>query len=129
MSIEKTLAALVGEANKRIRDDPSLQQILKPYIKRRLILSIEGQANYLFKITPEGVNLETKRKMVPKPTDMYIKMSENRSKRLIQQRRLRLADLPFIKHRNITIREVKLARKLYKKYLSQPNRPYRTKEQ
>lgn len=127
MSIKKTLAAFVGEANKKIREDASLQKTLKPYMGRRLILNVEGQASYLFKIMPEGVSLETDRKLAPKPGDVYIELGKDRAERLIRQRRLRLADLPFIKHRNITIREIKLARELIRRYLSQPTRAQRTK--
>lgn len=127
MSVKNTLEAFVGEANKRIREDASLQKIIKPYMGRRLILNIEGQASYLFKISPEGLSLETERKLAPKTGDMYIRMDKDRAERLIRQRQLRLADLPFIKHRNITIREVKLARALLRSYPFQPMRARRTK--
>lgn len=122
MSVKKTLEAFVGEANKRIREDASLQKTLKAYMGRRIILNIEGQASYLFKISPEGVSLDTKRKLAPKTSDMYITMDKDRGERLIRQKRLRFADLPFIKHRNITIREVKLAKELLRRYLSQPTK-------
>lgn len=127
MRLKEILEQLIQEANKRIEEDALLRKVLKSYMGRRLVFNIKDEVTYGFNITPEGISLETEKELEPKPGDMYIEMSSDRAERLIRQRRLRLVDLAFIEHKNITIREIKLAKELHRRYLSRPTQSPRTK--
>ena len=117
MNVQKEFEDFVKEANKRINKDPSLQKILEPHLKRRMILNLICQANYIFNVTPEGLTLQVE-KEVPIPiNNMYIEMNPDRAEKLIRQRGVKLKDLPFIRYKNIKIEEIRLAIEIYKKII------------
>lgn len=112
MSLKDPLSIIVKEINERIKKDPSLRSIQERYSGRRFILNIEDEEYYCFNITLEGIILESSKELKLKATDMYIKMGRERAKRLIKLKRLRLGDIRFIEHKNITVKELKLYKKL-----------------
>ena len=112
MSIKEELHALLKEINERIKKKESLQKVQKLYSGRNLILNVEDDAYYRFNITSEDINFEIMKEIKLKPTDMYIKMDKDRVIKFLDQKKLRLADIQFIEHRNITIKEIKLFKEL-----------------
>ena len=117
--MQKTLKAFIEEANKKINEDASLRKILTLHFRRkRLILNLIGQANYIFNVTPEGIITLQTEKEVPIPiNDMYLEMKLDLAEKIIRQRGVRLEDLPFIKFKNIKIEDIRLAIEIYKKFM------------
>ena len=112
MNLQKQLKILVEKANKKIKIDPILQKILKPYWRRRLILNVMGQADYIFNLSNYGITLQAKNNVLPQPLDMYIEMKSSILEKIISQQGIKLEDLPFINCKNIEIREIRLAIKI-----------------
>lgn len=112
MSLSDPLSVIIKEINERLKKDKSLRSIQERYNGRRFILNIEDEEYFYFNITLEDIVLESSKELKMEPSDMYIKMDRERARRLIKLKRLRLGDLRFIEHRNITIKELKLYKKL-----------------
>jgi len=117
MSVSRILETFITEANKELKKDESLQKVLKPYIKRRLLLNVKGDSKYSIDIIPEGLALK-KERIVRRANDMYLEIDKNMFTNILRRQRLRMSEIRFIKHSNITIRELDLAGMLFKKYIS-----------
>ncbi|MFW9970598.1 MAG: hypothetical protein ACFFDF_10380 [Candidatus Odinarchaeota archaeon] len=112
MSLKESLSIMLKEINEKIRKDNVLQSIQDQYKGRKFILNIDNEEYYKFNITPEDIILESMKELELKPTDMYIKIDRERAIKFIKLKRLRLGDLRFIEHKNITVKELKLYKKL-----------------
>jgi hypothetical protein len=111
MSLEKRIHSTLDEANKMIRQDTELQQALKPYIGRHLLVNIEGDATYELVLSPKGLSMEKAAPRQPNKNEFYISIE-----RAIANKKISLSDLRKIKHKNVSAREIKLARDLVKKH-------------
>jgi hypothetical protein len=116
MSLEKRIHSTLDEANKMIRQDTELQQALKPYIGRHLLVNIEGDATYELVLSPKGLSMEKAAPRQPNKNEFYISMEHALAERAIANKKISLSDLRKIKHKNVSAREIKLARDLVKKH-------------
>ncbi len=108
MSMRNQIEVMLQEINGFINKDKSVQQILSDYIGKKFILNIEDEEFYCFLISSENIKLEVLKELPTKIKDMYIKIDKDRLKKLIGRKRIRISDLPSIKHKNIKIKEIKL---------------------
>jgi hypothetical protein len=121
MRFRRLLTDLIRQTNREIKRRRSLQKHLKTYMGKRLVLNVAGDASYRFMVGPDGISLETGKRLRAKPADMQLRMDGDRLNRIIRHRRLRLTDILSIKHKNITLKEVMLAKEIHKEYLSRPS--------
>ena len=112
MSIKNQLDVIIKEVTKKVKEDATFRKAIVKFYGRTLILDIIGEERYSFNITSKEINLKTETAKPKVSKDLYVKTDKERILRIMRQRKIRLADLPHIEHRNIKIKDVKLAKKL-----------------
>jgi hypothetical protein len=116
MSLEKRLQVTLDVANKSIRQDVELQQTLKPYIGRHLLVNIVGDATYELILGSKGLSMEHIECRQPDKYEFYISMKDTLAERILDSKKISMSDLHQIKHKNVSARELRLARDLIKKH-------------
>ncbi|MFW9909984.1 MAG: hypothetical protein ACFFEF_15560 [Candidatus Thorarchaeota archaeon] len=116
MSLEKIIQQTLDEANNMMRIDVVLQQALRPYIGRYLLVSIDGDAAYELVLSPKGLTMEKIQSRPPNKNEFYISLKRSLAERSLINRKISLSDLRQIKHKNVSARELQLARDLVKKH-------------
>lgn len=118
MSVSSLMETFTAEANKELKKNESIQKVLKPYRKRRFILNIRGDSCYSINVMDEKLSLKKAKRIRRRAGDMYLEVGKDVFTNVLRRKRLRLSELRFIKHSNITIRELDLAGMLFKKYFT-----------
>jgi hypothetical protein len=116
VSLEKRIHGALDDANKAIKQDAGLQQALRPYIGRHLLVNIEGDATYELILGAKGLSMEQAEPRQPNKNEFYISMKSALAERALVNKKISLSDLRQIKHKNVSAREIKLARDLIKKH-------------
>lgn len=108
----------IPQVNKRAESDDDIASALAKYEGERFVLSVKGDATYVFAIREDGVDYEAHEGNpgdVAGGDDMFVEMDPKRARKLIEKQTLGLTDLPFIKHRNIGMEDVNFAKRLFER--------------
>ena len=101
----------VETVNSLADSDPKIQQALRKYDGRSLVLKVRNDAVYVFNISSDGVDYQLDPAKVP--DDMYAEMSMPQAKKLVYKHTLGIMDVLSIHHRNITMDDVNFAKMLF----------------
>jgi hypothetical protein len=116
MSLEKRIQHTLDEANITIKGEVKLQQALRPYIGRHLLVNIEGDATYELILGQKGVTMQHVASQQPDKNEFYISTERALAEHALTTKKISLTDLRQIKHKNVSTREIRLARDLIKKH-------------
>ncbi len=112
MVIEQILNSLIEEINNNIKREENIHRSLQDYEKKRLVLNIDGETNYIFKINNKEISFEKEVNFTEKHGDMHLGLSSEMAENIFKNKKVRLRDLPKIKHRNIKIQDIMIGKKI-----------------
>jgi hypothetical protein len=91
--------------------DERIKDALLRYDGRSLVLKVRNDGTYVFRISADGVDYQLDPDKVP--DDMYAEMDMAQAKKLVNRHTLGFLDILTIKHRNISMDDIKFAKMLF----------------
>lgn len=107
----------VPKVNEMAGHDEDIASALDDYAGERFVLSVKGDATYIFDITPDGLEYDAHEGFdedLIRDGDMLARMDMKRARKLVEKQTLGVLDIPHIEHRNIGMQDVNFAKTLFK---------------
>lgn len=112
MRFNRYFERAVAKINERRLSDPRIQQAIRRYDKRSLVLKVREDATYVFHISKDdGIKYEVNPEK--EPNSMYVEMSVDIARKLVYRRTLGIIDALSTKHRNIKMADIEFVKKIF----------------
>jgi ubiquinone biosynthesis protein UbiJ len=112
MAYVPTFEDAIKKLNERAKTDSKIQEALRKYNGRVLVLSVQEDAVYVFSVSANGVSFKVNPES--RPNDMYAEMDRSRADKLIRKREVSKWDVLFgkIKYRNISLSDIDFVKEI-----------------
>ncbi|MFH1328894.1 MAG: SCP2 sterol-binding domain-containing protein [Candidatus Bathyarchaeota archaeon] len=113
MAFRELLETNVAKFNDRMKTRSEYNQLLKDWNGRSLVLKIRDDLTYVIYINLEGLRLEISPQKIPE--DMYLEMSTQLLKKMIDERKVNPMDVMMgkIKFKEISLQDVSKVRQIF----------------